>query len=213
MHAPTGRHVLAELRGVDAALLDDPAGLAHALRTSLIGAGADVRQVTVEPFTPQGATVVALLAESHASVHTWPERGIALADVFTCGDTADPVRAVRRLALTLGATDLHVQTVDRGGAGEVREPIAPGLTRHWTLDDVRVRTHTALQEVLVADTAQGVTLFCDTERQSAWVDSARSASGACGHTPARAGRPAGALVVDDTRARFLPDAHRAARGA
>jgi spermidine synthase len=166
MNAPTGRHVLAELRGVDPALLDDADGLAHALRTSLLGAGADVRQVAVERFTPQGATVVALLAESHASLHTWPEHGTALADVFTCGDSADPELAVRRLALTLGAAGLATRVVVRGGA-EVVEPISAGLARHWALDGVRARVRTAWQDVLIADTAQGVTLFCDDERQSA----------------------------------------------
>ncbi|MFR9803424.1 adenosylmethionine decarboxylase [Pseudonocardia sp. RS010] len=164
---PVGRHVLAELRGIDPALLDDADGLRHALRTSLLAAGADVRQVVAEPFEPQGVTVVALLAESHASVHTWPELGSAFVDVFTCGDSADPLHAVRRLALTLGAADAATEVVDRGGPGRVDEPVSPGLTRRWQLDAVRVRTLTALQEVLIADTAHGVTLFCDGERQSA----------------------------------------------
>jgi spermidine synthase len=162
-----GRHVLGELRGIDPALLDDADGLRHALRIALLGAGADVRQVVAERFEPQGVTVVALLAESHASIHTWPELGSAFVDVFTCGDNADPLHAVRRLALVLGAGDAAIEVVDRGGPGRVDEPISPGLTRRWRLDNVRVRTRTALQEVLIADTAHGVTLFCDGERQSA----------------------------------------------
>ncbi|MFC5952441.1 adenosylmethionine decarboxylase [Pseudonocardia lutea] len=164
---PAGRHVLGELRGIDPALLDDADGLRHALRTALLAAGADVRQVVAEPFEPQGVTVVALLAESHASIHTWPELGSAFVDAFTCGDSADPLYAVRRLALTLGAADAAIEVVDRGGAGRVDEPISPGLTRRWQLDATHVRTLTALQEVLIADTAHGVTLFCDGERQSA----------------------------------------------
>jgi len=165
MHHPTGRHVLAELRGIDPELLDDPEALRHALRTALLGAGADVRQTVAERFTPQGVTVVALLAESHASVHTWPERRTALVDVFTCGDTADPELGARRLALALGATGFSSQTIHRGEVAV--EPISPGVTRHWALDAVRVRVDTALQEVVIADTAQGVALFCDDERQSA----------------------------------------------
>ncbi|SDE59582.1 spermidine synthase [Pseudonocardia oroxyli] len=163
---PSGRHVLAELRGVDPALLDDAAGLVHALRTSLLGAGADVRQMAVEAFTPQGVTVVALLAESHASLHTWPEHGTALVDVFTCGDAADPELAVRTLARTLGATGLVSRVVSRGGT-EVVEALSAGVTRTWAVEGVRARVRTAWQEVLIADTAQGVTLFCDDERQSA----------------------------------------------
>ena len=167
MHRPVGRHVLAELGGVAPAVLDDPALLERALGTALTGAGAHVWQVLAERFAPQGVTVVAVLAESHASVHTWPELGSAFVDVFTCGDNADPVAAVHALAAALGAGSCAVEVVERGGPGRLDEPISAGLTRRWRLDAVRVRTRTALQEVLIADTAQGVTLFCDGERQSA----------------------------------------------
>ncbi|GAA1831746.1 hypothetical protein GCM10009836_07170 [Pseudonocardia ailaonensis] len=167
MSSPIGRHVLAELGGLPAALLDDSAALEKALRAALTGAGATVRQVVAERFAPQGVTVVAVLAESHASIHTWPELGSAYVDVFTCGDSADPVRAVADLAAALGAGSCAVEVVERGAPGVVDEPISPGVTRRWRLDGVRVRARTALQDVLVADTAQGVTLFCDGERQSA----------------------------------------------
>jgi ornithine decarboxylase len=58
--------------------------------------------------------VLALLAESHASVHTYPERGSVFVDVFTCGHRADPNAAVRLLGEALGATTSSVQTVHRG---------------------------------------------------------------------------------------------------
>ena len=57
-------------------------------------AGATLCEVISHRFTPQGVTVLAMLAESHASVHTYPELGAVFVDVFTCGDEADPVRAV-----------------------------------------------------------------------------------------------------------------------
>ncbi len=102
---PVGRHVLAELGGIDPERLDDTALLRAALSDSLVGAGAQVRQIVTERFSPQGATVVAVLAESHASVHTWPELGGMHVDVFTCGDAADPVAAVHALARRVGATE------------------------------------------------------------------------------------------------------------
>lgn len=46
------------------------------------------------------------------------------------------------------------------------EPLASGLTRHWTIDDVVVDAHTPFQHLVIADTAQGVALFCDDDRQS-----------------------------------------------
>jgi spermidine synthase len=165
---PSGRHVLAELTGVAPALLDDAAALRRALTEALVAAGASVRQVVDESFSPQGVTVLALLAESHASVHTWPEHGTAHVDVFTCGASADPVHAVDLLAVALGATGVHREVVDRGpGVRSVREPIAPGLSRSWEVGAVHLAARTPYQRVLIAETAHGTTLFCDDERQSA----------------------------------------------
>lgn len=164
---PVGRHVLAELGGIDPALLDDAGRLRAILGESLTEAGAHVRQLVTERFEPQGATVVAVLAESHASVHTWPELGSMHVDVFTCGDDADPVAAVRRLADRVGARDTALQVVDRGGAPRtVTEPISAGLTRRWELGTVHHSSATPFQRVVIADTEHGVTLFCDDERQS-----------------------------------------------
>ncbi len=166
--SPHGRHVLAELEGVDAAVLDDAPALRAALHDALVAAGARVLQVVAEQFSPQGVTVLALLAESHASVHTWPEHGRAHVDVFTCGEAADPERAVTGLAAALGAAGVRCEVVERGSEPRaVVEPIASGLTRRWELGAVHHRGRTPFQRVLIADTAHGVTLFCDDERQSA----------------------------------------------
>jgi spermidine synthase len=165
---PIGRHVLAELTGVDPALLDDAASLRSVLTDALSSAGANVRQVVAESFAPQGVTALALLAESHASVHTWPEHGIAHVDVFTCGAAADPIRAVDLIAAALGATGVHREVVERGaGRRAVVEPLAAGMTRRWEIESVHHAAQTPYQRVLIADTAHGVTLFCDDERQSA----------------------------------------------
>ncbi|OSY41472.1 spermidine synthase [Pseudonocardia autotrophica] len=159
--------MLAELGGIAPAVLDDVDRLRSDLAAALTESGAQVRQIVTERFEPQGATVVAVLAESHASIHTWPEHGGMHVDVFTCGESADPVAAVRRLAERVGATDTALQVVDRGGAPRtITEPIAAGLTRRWELGRVHHVAHTGFQKVVVADTAHGVTLFCDDERQS-----------------------------------------------
>lgn len=109
-----GRHVLAEFRGVPAAVLDDVVRLRHALESALRTAGATVCQVISQRFVPQGVTVLALLSESHASVHSYPEVGSMFVDVFTCGEQADPELAVRLLADALGAADTATTTVRRG---------------------------------------------------------------------------------------------------
>jgi S-adenosylmethionine decarboxylase len=109
-----GRHVLAELAGIAPALLDDPDRLSEILATAVTEAGATVCDVAAHRFAPQGVTVVALLAESHASLHTYPELGAVFVDVFTCGDRADPEHAVRLLAEALGAGTVSLSTVLRG---------------------------------------------------------------------------------------------------
>jgi S-adenosylmethionine decarboxylase len=109
-----GLHVLAELGGVDPALLDDADFLRTALRSAVTDAGATVCEVLDHRFAPQGVTVLAMLAESHASVHTYPELGAVFIDVFTCGDRADPELAVRLFAAALGTEPTALSLIRRG---------------------------------------------------------------------------------------------------
>lgn len=109
-----GRHVLAEFERIDGAPLDDPVFLQRALTEALTGSGATVCGMLSHRFQPQGVTVLALLAESHASVHTYPELGTAFVDVFTCGDAADPEHAVLLLGKALGSAPTVVRSVARG---------------------------------------------------------------------------------------------------
>ncbi|CAM2971459.1 adenosylmethionine decarboxylase [Saccharomonospora xinjiangensis] len=110
----SGKHVLAELGGVEGRLLDDEEFLRTTLASTLTDAGATVCDVIAHRFEPQGVTVLAMLAESHASVHTYPELGAVFVDVFTCGDRADPEHAVRLLAKALGTEPESMSTISRG---------------------------------------------------------------------------------------------------
>ena len=109
-----GQHVLAEFAGVDPALLDDVAFLRVTLERSLDRAGATVCDMVSKRFVPQGVTVLALLSESHASLHTYPEVGAMFLDVFTCGNRADPELATQLLAEALAATSMNVTIIRRG---------------------------------------------------------------------------------------------------
>ncbi|NIJ12755.1 S-adenosylmethionine decarboxylase [Saccharomonospora amisosensis] len=110
----SGKHVLAELDGIDPHLLDDEQFLRSTLASTLTEAGATVCDVIAHRFEPQGVTVLAMLSESHASVHTYPEIGAMFVDVFTCGDRADPQEAVRLLADALGTRSMNMSTLQRG---------------------------------------------------------------------------------------------------
>ncbi|WP_416562818.1 adenosylmethionine decarboxylase [Nocardia testacea] len=113
----SGRHVLAEFGGVDPALCDDRARLEAALRHALAAAGVTVCEVVGKQFEPHGVTVLALLAESHASLHTYPETGDIFVDVFTCGGAADSAGTVAELLrVALAPEHVRISTVLRGRA-------------------------------------------------------------------------------------------------
>jgi S-adenosylmethionine decarboxylase len=83
-----GMHLLVDLWG--AANLDDPAHIDAALREAAIVAGATILHSHFHHFTPNGGVSgVVVLAESHISIHTWPERNFAAVDIFMCG-ACDP---------------------------------------------------------------------------------------------------------------------------
>ncbi|RMI30177.1 adenosylmethionine decarboxylase [Nocardia stercoris] len=164
----TGWHVLAEFGGVDAALCDDIERLEAALRKSLIAAGVTICDMTRKKFEPQGATLLALLSESHASIHTYPESGDIFIDVFTCGTIgAGATKAVELLQQELSPKSVHMEVLQRGhGARRIHEPVGEGLTRVWDVQDVIVETDTPFQHMVIARTEQGISLFSDNDRQS-----------------------------------------------
>lgn len=161
-----GNHVLAEFTGVEPALADDAIRLRSILREALAQAGATVCDMTDKRFEPHGVTVVALLAESHASIHSYPERGAMFIDVFTCGDLADAEHAVRLLCTHIAPSHAEIRAVRRGAGKEVIEPISPGLTRHWRLCELICDVRTEFQHLVIGRTEQGISLFSDDERQS-----------------------------------------------
>ncbi|MGO4612770.1 adenosylmethionine decarboxylase [Nocardia sp. 2YAB30] len=164
----TGWHVLAEFGGVDADLCDDLERLESALRKSLLAAGVTICDVVHKKFDPQGVTVLALLSESHASIHTYPESGDIFVDVFTCGSIgAGASKAVETLRDMLSPKDVRMQVIRRGHGGQrIEEPVGAGLTRIWDLHEVIVDTHTPFQHMVIARTEQGISLFSDDDRQS-----------------------------------------------
>lgn len=81
-----GKHYLLNLQGCSFVLLDNEQYLRDLLENAAVASGATVLQTISKKFDPQGVTVISLLAESHISIHTWPEQGTAAVDVYTCGD-------------------------------------------------------------------------------------------------------------------------------
>jgi S-adenosylmethionine decarboxylase proenzyme len=74
-------------------------------------------------YNPHGVSGVIVIAESHISLHTWPEYGYAAVDFFTCGEAVDPYKAHDYLKDKLGASAAQVNEVRRGIPSSVDEPI------------------------------------------------------------------------------------------
>ena len=109
-----GRHLLLELRECNKAVLDDLKYLENALVSAAREAGATVIDKSFHQFAPQGVSGVVLIAESHLSLHTWPEHAYAAVDIFTCGTTVKIEVAADALIRQLGSRDPSVLEVKRG---------------------------------------------------------------------------------------------------
>jgi len=112
--AALGKHVLIELNECNKDLLNDIGYLRTALSDVARQIGATVIKDTFYQFTPQGVSGVVIIAESHLSIHTWPEYNFAAVDVFTCGDVIEPRNAVKPLSEKLKARSTSYIEVKRG---------------------------------------------------------------------------------------------------
>ena len=99
-------HILFTLYGCPYGLLDDEAHIRNVLANAAHLSESTLLNVSSHKFQPHGVTAVALLAESHISIHTWPENGMAVCDVFTCGDHTVPRAAVTYMYDMMCATDI-----------------------------------------------------------------------------------------------------------
>ena len=126
MHA-LGRHLLVEYHGCDRELLNRPESIRAAMLAAVERSGATPLHDVVHAFSPHGVTGVVVIAESHFSIHTWPEYAFAAVDLFTCGDAVDPYAAFELLAKELRAATHSVVEIRRGLLpGGERRPHKPG---------------------------------------------------------------------------------------
>ena len=108
-----GKHCILELYDCDTSKLDDEIFIRSAMTHAAERAGATLLNLITHQFEPQGITGLALLAESHISIHTWPEAGYAAVDVFTCGDHTMPEKACDVLSEELGSSRQSLRSFRR----------------------------------------------------------------------------------------------------
>lgn len=114
-----GRHLILDLYDCDPEILNNYEELQRLLEASLVMAKANILRIFGEKFEPQGVTLLALLAESHASIHTWPELGYCAIDLYTCGDTTNTHRAAEFLKSKLKATSADEKELTRSVTPQV----------------------------------------------------------------------------------------------
>jgi S-adenosylmethionine decarboxylase len=109
-----GRHLLVELHDCDKEVLNDLGFLRKVMLDAAIDCGAVVLGDSFHRFSPQGVSGVVIIAESHLSIHTWPEYGYAAVDVFTCGTSVRPEKAAEVLVAKLGSRNHSLVEIPRG---------------------------------------------------------------------------------------------------
>lgn len=119
-----GTHIVCDLWGVDFDLLNDEIMATHKMVTYAILSGAKVLEVSCKKFEPNGYTILLTLAESHFSIHTYPEKGFAALDCYTCGDTVVPRIAIDGMINYLTPVEVSLKELSRGSKSGI-EVIVP----------------------------------------------------------------------------------------
>ena len=107
------KHLLLELYRCDCEKLNDESFLRCILNRAAKLANATVLNLISNKFEPQGVTAIALLAESHISIHTWPESNYSAVDIFTCGQNMMPELASQYLIESLMAKEHSLRVIER----------------------------------------------------------------------------------------------------
>jgi len=118
-----GVHLLLELYGCNREKLNDELYLRCQLNSAAKLAKASVLNIVSNKFEPFGVTAIALLAESHLSIHTWPESQYSAIDIFTCGRNMKPKLASQFLIESLEASNHLLKTIARDHPSFISEQI------------------------------------------------------------------------------------------
>ncbi|NOX19980.1 MAG: S-adenosylmethionine decarboxylase proenzyme [Nitrospirae bacterium] len=113
MHA-LGKHLLVELKDCNPEIIKDLNTVREAMLTAARQARATIIDVAFHEFSPFGISGMVVIAESHLSIHTWPEYGYAAVDIFTCGDIIKPELAARYLIEKFESKNPSIVEMKRG---------------------------------------------------------------------------------------------------
>ena len=133
-----GRHMTVEFYDCDPAILVDPEQVKKAFLKAAKESGATVLDYSFHAFEPQGVSGMVIIAESHFSVHAWPEHDYAAVDLFSCSETIDLKKAIQSIKDSLKAEetivsgDMHRGIISNNGI-ERLVPVCEDRTHIHTL--------------------------------------------------------------------------------
>ena len=118
----------------DPGVLNDGVGLEKATVDIITGANMHLLSVRSHQLQPMGVSVTATISESHLTIHTWPEHGVALVDLFTCGDGADMLAILPTVVEKYGGTMEHTRwSLVQRGQTEISDLDAFLASRHGSV--------------------------------------------------------------------------------
>ncbi len=114
-----GRHVLVDISDAEPHVLNNLEDLERSLVSAALSEGVTVLGTLRKAFEPSGVTILLLLAESHVSLHTYPDQGKAFFDAFTCGLDYEPANIFRSFAASILRCTYKITHMQRGAAVQV----------------------------------------------------------------------------------------------
>jgi len=113
-HTSIGHHYIVEASECNPKIIGSVEKVQQILVKAAEEARAQVWSISFSKFPPKGVSGIVVISESHISTHTWPEFKYAAFDIYTCGDTIDPEKAVIYVLEAFGASTSHITEITRG---------------------------------------------------------------------------------------------------
>jgi|GEM_PF-243674 len=166
-----GREIVADLKGCDPRVIDDVQLLKRLVQEAIRTTKHHLLDITARKFHPIGVTVLGLLAESHISLHTYPELNYVAIDIFTCGQNK-PEPILEYLQEKFGAKEMYWEYIRRGVMRQWKTIYEnDGYKREIEVQKVLHRRETPYQTIEVVRAKKlGVCLFSNGILQMATLD-------------------------------------------
>ncbi|MCD6283939.1 adenosylmethionine decarboxylase [bacterium] len=107
-----GRHIILDLWG--ARFTNNERKIKQVLKEAVSVAKSTLISIQTHKYSPHGFSAIALVSESHISIHTWPEYKYIAIDIFTCGEKTDPYAAVNVFKNTFKPKKVEIVEIKRG---------------------------------------------------------------------------------------------------